>query len=92
MHPLSSCPPEDAALIDTLAQRQWHQANPHRFHLLTRGALHALPSPAPRRGQRTYKPVWFERLQQERAAADAVRDTQEWLHSDVRLLLTPFPA
>ena len=47
---------------------QWHQANPHRFHLLTLGTLHALPSPVPRRAQKMYKPAFFEALRRGRDA------------------------
>ena len=64
---------------------QWHQAHPHRFHTLTLGTLHALPSPVARRGQTPYKPaLFFESLRRARAAEDALRDVQDWLVS-VRL-------
>lgn len=58
---------------------QWHQAHPHRFHTLALGTLHALPSPVQRRGQKPYKPVFFENLRREREAEDGLRDVQEWL-------------
>lgn len=58
---------------------QWHQANPHRFHLLALGTLHSLPSPVQRRNQKPYKPAFFEALQRERPAEDGLRDVQDWL-------------
>ena len=58
---------------------QWLQANPHRFHLVTLGTLHALPTPVPRRSQKPYKPEFFAALQKEREAGDAVRDAHGWL-------------
>ena len=45
-----------------------------------------LPSPVPRRGQKNYKPAFFEALSREREAEHALRDTQDWLHADVRVL------
>jgi hypothetical protein len=57
---------------------QWHQANPHRFHLLTLGTLHALPSPVKRRGQKVFKPEWFEVHRKERDAWDGVSDARNW--------------
>lgn len=58
---------------------QWLQANPHRFHLVTLGTLHALPTPVPRRSQKPYKPEFFAALQKEREAGHAVRDAHSWL-------------
>lgn len=58
---------------------QWHQAHPHRFHMLALGTLHSLPSPVQRRGQKPYKPIFFENLRREREAEDGLRDVQEWL-------------
>jgi len=58
---------------------QWYQANPHRFHLLTLGTLHSLPSPVPRRSQKIFKPAFFDYLQKEKDAWEAVRDAQSWV-------------
>lgn len=58
---------------------QWYQTNPHQFHLLTLGTLHSLPSPVPRRGQKMYKPAFFDALKTQRIAEDAVADTRGWL-------------
>jgi cell cycle checkpoint protein len=58
---------------------QWHQANPHQFHLLTLGTLHSLPSPVARRSQKFFKPEFFEVLKRERVGMDAVRDARRWL-------------
>lgn len=58
---------------------KWYQANPHRFHLITRGVLHALPSPVTRRSQKTFKPEFFDVLKKEKDAMDGVRDVREWL-------------
>jgi cell cycle checkpoint protein len=46
--------------------------------------MHSLPSPVARRGQKQFKPAFFEALKKEREAADAVASVQEWLHADVR--------
>lgn len=60
---------------------QWLQANPHRFHLLALGTMHALPTPVARRGQKFFKPEFFDYLKQEQAAGDATRDTLHWLQN-----------
>ncbi|TFY52729.1 hypothetical protein EVJ58_g9851 [Rhodofomes roseus] len=65
--------------IDANGAESWHQANPHRFHLLSLSTLHSLPSPVQRRNQKPYKPVFFEKLQHEREAEDGLRDAQDWL-------------
>ncbi|GBE84471.1 P-loop containing nucleoside triphosphate hydrolase protein [Sparassis crispa] len=65
--------------LDASGGEAWYQANPHHFHLLALGTLHALPSPVARRGQKAYKPAFFEVLHRERAAEDSVRDVQAWL-------------
>jgi cell cycle checkpoint protein len=57
---------------------QYLQANPHRFHLITLGTMHALPSPVPRRGQRAYKPEFFDALSRQRDAEHGVEDTLRW--------------
>ncbi|KAH9949687.1 Rad17-domain-containing protein [Amylocystis lapponica] len=76
---------EAAALSDALSAadasggESWMQANPHYFHVLARGTLHALPSPVVRRGQRAYKPAFFDVRRAEREAVDGVHDVQAWL-------------
>ena len=58
---------------------QWYQANPHQFHLVALGTMHALPSPVPRRNQKPFKPAFFETLKQQHEAEDGVWDVQLWL-------------
>ncbi|KZT02770.1 P-loop containing nucleoside triphosphate hydrolase protein [Laetiporus sulphureus 93-53] len=65
--------------IDSSGGGEWHQANPHRFHLLALSTMHSLPSPVTRRSQKPYKPLFFDALQHEREAEDGVRDVQAWL-------------
>ncbi|KAJ7595664.1 Rad17 cell cycle checkpoint protein-domain-containing protein [Mycena floridula] len=65
--------------IDSSGGDQWYQANPHRFHLLTLGTLHSLPSPVQRRNQKVFKPEFFDFLSKEKDALDAVRDSKSWL-------------
>ncbi|TFK24018.1 hypothetical protein FA15DRAFT_687660 [Coprinopsis marcescibilis] len=72
--------------IDSSGGEAWYQANPHQFHLLTLGTIHSLPSPVVRRSQKTYKPEFFDVLQKEKDARDAVRATREWVVAeDMRL-------
>ncbi len=61
------------------AVHQWYQANPHRFHLLTMGTLHALPSPVERKSQKIYKPDFFDNLNKEKDAWASVLDVRRWL-------------
>ncbi|KAJ7170997.1 Rad17 cell cycle checkpoint protein-domain-containing protein [Mycena filopes] len=65
--------------VDSSGGEAWYQANPHRFHLLTLGTLHSLPSPVPRRSQKMFKPEFFEYLNKEKDAWEAVRDIRGWL-------------
>ncbi|KAL5504857.1 RAD17 [Sanghuangporus vaninii] len=65
--------------IDSSGGEQWHQANPHQFHLLALGTLHSLPSPVTRRGQKIFKPEFFDFLKKTRDAEDAVSDVLCWL-------------
>ncbi|RDB30728.1 Cell cycle checkpoint protein RAD17 [Hypsizygus marmoreus] len=65
--------------VDASGGEAWYQANPHRFHLLTLGTLHSLPSPVARRSQKIYKPAFFDFLQKEKNAWDSVRDTRGWV-------------
>ncbi|EKM77716.1 hypothetical protein AGABI1DRAFT_129999 [Agaricus bisporus var. burnettii JB137-S8] len=65
--------------VDSSGGEMWYQANPHRFHLLTLGVLHSLPSPVPRRSQKVYKSDYFEYLKKEKEAWDAVSDTRYWM-------------
>ncbi|KLO11926.1 Rad17-domain-containing protein [Schizopora paradoxa] len=68
--------------IDSSGGEQWFQANPHQFHLLTLGSLHALPSPVPRRSQKLYKPAFFDVLKRTREAEEAVSDVRLWMQED----------
>ena len=71
---------------------QWYQANPHRFHLLTLGTLHSLPSPVPRRSQKVFKPEFFNSFQKEKDARDAVTITREWIaREDLKVVGTLSP-
>ncbi|KAG8957192.1 Cell cycle checkpoint protein rad17 [Tulasnella sp. 419] len=54
---------------------------PHSFQLLTLGTLHALPSPVERRGQKNFKPNFFEVLKKKRDAEDGVADVRTWLEN-----------
>ncbi|KAH8109931.1 P-loop containing nucleoside triphosphate hydrolase protein [Phellopilus nigrolimitatus] len=65
--------------IDSSGGEHWYQTNPHQFHLLTLGTLHALPTPVSRRSQKMYKPEFFEVLKKTRKADDAVGDVWRWL-------------
>ncbi|KII85455.1 hypothetical protein PLICRDRAFT_56696 [Plicaturopsis crispa FD-325 SS-3] len=67
--------------VDSSGGESWHQANPHRFHLLTLGTLHSLPSPVTRRSQKMLKSAFFDAMKSEREAEDAVRDVGGWLLS-----------
>ncbi|KAF9481743.1 Rad17-domain-containing protein [Pholiota conissans] len=65
--------------IDSSGGDAWYLANPHQFHLLTLGTLHSLPSPVPRRSQKSYKPEFFSFLQKEKDAWDGVRNVRDWI-------------
>ncbi|KAI0646066.1 Rad17-domain-containing protein [Trametes meyenii] len=65
--------------VDTNGGEAWYQTNPHQFHLVALGTMHALPSPVPRRNQKPYKPSFFEALRRRGEADDGVRDVQMWL-------------
>ncbi|PSR78076.1 hypothetical protein PHLCEN_2v7593 [Hermanssonia centrifuga] len=65
--------------VDSSGGESWQQANPHRFHLLTLGTMHSLPTPVPRRNQKAYKPAFFDVLKRERESEDGIRDVHEWL-------------
>ncbi|TBU21777.1 P-loop containing nucleoside triphosphate hydrolase protein [Dichomitus squalens] len=65
--------------VDSSGGESWHQANPHQFHLVALGTMHALPTPVPRRNQKSFKPAFFETLRQQHEAEDGVRDVQLWL-------------
>lgn len=41
--------------------------------------MHSLPSPVSRRGQKPYKPEFFDNIKAARAAEDALTDVQGWL-------------
>ncbi|KAI0764825.1 P-loop containing nucleoside triphosphate hydrolase protein [Fomes fomentarius] len=70
---------ESLSWVDSSGGEMWYQANPHQFHLVTLGTLHALPSPVPRRNQKPYKPAFFDNLRRKHDAEDGVRDIQMWL-------------
>ncbi|KAI0327719.1 Rad17-domain-containing protein [Cubamyces sp. BRFM 1775] len=65
--------------VDSSGGETWYQANPHQFHLVVLGTLHALPSPVPRRNQKPFKPSFFEVLRRQGEAEDGIRDVQLWL-------------
>jgi cell cycle checkpoint protein len=46
------------------------------------GTLHSLPTPVPRRGQKLFKPEFFDFLTKEKDAWDAVRDVRGWIVED----------
>ncbi|KAF7377832.1 Rad17-domain-containing protein [Mycena sanguinolenta] len=71
--------------VDSSGGEAWYQANPHRFHLLTMGTLHSLPTPVPRRSQKLFKPEFFDYLTKEKDAWDAVRDVRGWIVEDATL-------
>ncbi|EIW56046.1 Rad17-domain-containing protein [Trametes versicolor FP-101664 SS1] len=81
------------ALMDTLSYvdasggESWHQANPHQFHLVALGTLHALPSPVPRRNQKPFKPAFFDSLRKQHEAEDGVSDVQVWLQQNSAVAL-----
>jgi len=49
--------------------------------MMTMGTLHSLPSPVTRRGQKNYKPEYFETLTKTKDAMHAVADIKMWLES-----------
>ncbi|KAF8634027.1 hypothetical protein AX17_004292 [Amanita inopinata Kibby_2008] len=65
--------------VDSSGGDAWYQANPYRFHLLTLGTLHSLPSPVPRQNQKLLKPQYFEYLVKEKEAWRSVQDVQSWM-------------
>ena len=71
--------------LSFLFRCQWHQANPHHFHLLTLGTLHSLPTPVPRKGQKMYKPEFFDVLKRTKDAAEAVEDVGCWLRRSAKM-------
>jgi cell cycle checkpoint protein len=75
---------ESLSWIDANGPESWMQANPHRFHIVALGTMHSLPSTVTRRGQKQFKPTFFEGLKMEREAVDAVKQVQEWLQDLVR--------
>ncbi|KAI0763953.1 Rad17-domain-containing protein [Trametes elegans] len=73
--------------VDSSGGETWYAANPHQFHLVALGTLHALPSPVPRRAQKPFKPVFFDALRRLHGAEDGVRDVQAWLQQEAELAL-----
>ncbi|KAI0827180.1 Rad17-domain-containing protein [Trametes gibbosa] len=84
---------ECGALMDTLSWADasggetWYQTNPHHFHLVALGTLHALPSPVPRRNQKSFKPAFFDAIRRTSEVEDGVRDVQMWLQQNSALAL-----
>ncbi|OSD07710.1 Rad17-domain-containing protein [Trametes coccinea BRFM310] len=71
--------------VDSSGGETWYQANPHQFHMVVLGTMHALPSPVPRRNQKPYKPAFFEALRRQNDTEDGVRDVQLWLQQGSEL-------
>ncbi|KAJ7263112.1 hypothetical protein C8J57DRAFT_1471008 [Mycena rebaudengoi] len=67
---------ECEGVADWLSWAAWYQANPHRFYLLTLGTLHSLPTPVTRRSQKIFKTEFFDFLNREKEAWEAVRDVR----------------
>ncbi|KAI8970634.1 Rad17-domain-containing protein [Trametes punicea] len=74
--------------VDATGGETWYQANPHQFHLVVLGTMHALPSPVPRRTQKPFKPAFFEALRKQGEAEDGVCDVQRWLQQSSDLLVS----
>ncbi|KAK0235412.1 Rad17 cell cycle checkpoint protein-domain-containing protein [Armillaria nabsnona] len=70
---------DNLSWVDSSGGEAWYQANPHRFHLLTLGTLHSLPTPVERRSQKVFKPEFFDYLNKEKDAWEGVRDVRRWL-------------
>ncbi|KAH8096805.1 Rad17 cell cycle checkpoint protein-domain-containing protein [Cristinia sonorae] len=68
--------------VDYSGGEHWYSANPHRFHLVSLGTLHSLPCPVVRRGQKPYKPEFFDVMKTEREIADSIIDVHDWLQRD----------
>lgn len=67
------------SLVDASGGESIMNTNPTRFHLLALGTMHSLPSPVPRKGQRNYKPEFFDFLRKQREAEAGVSETLHWL-------------
>ncbi|KAH8823535.1 Rad17 cell cycle checkpoint protein-domain-containing protein [Flagelloscypha sp. PMI_526] len=69
---------ETLSAMDTLGS--WQNPSPVLFHLLVMGTQHGLPSPVKRKGQKVFKPDYFEVVSKEREAWAAVGDVSRgWL-------------
>lgn len=68
-----------ACIAASLTLNQWQNPSPVDFHLLVLGTQHSLPTPVERRGQKTFKPDYFDVAAKERDAWDGVRDVRTWL-------------
>ncbi|CAL1710781.1 unnamed protein product [Somion occarium] len=68
--------------VDCSGGESWYQANPYRFHLISLGTLHSLPTPVTRRNQKNFKPEFFDVLKRTRDCDDGVRDVHQWLRRD----------
>ncbi|KAG8943251.1 Cell cycle checkpoint protein rad17 [Tulasnella sp. 424] len=51
---------------------------PHSFHMLALGTLHALPSPVAPKGQKTFKPEFFDALSKMKDAERSLGDVRSW--------------
>jgi len=69
--------------VDSSGGEAWYQANPHRFHLLTLGTLHSLPSPVARRSQKFFKPEFFDMINREKDGWDSVGHVRKWLVDEI---------
>ncbi|KZS89110.1 Rad17-domain-containing protein [Sistotremastrum niveocremeum HHB9708] len=65
--------------VDASGEHWWQHANPYRFHLVSLGVLHSLPSPVTRRSQKLYKPEFFDELKKSRECETAMVDLRDWL-------------
>jgi len=52
----------------------------HRFHLISRGTLHGLPSPVSRRDQKVVKPRFFDIQSKARNAGEQLQSVASWLN------------
>ncbi|KAK7689412.1 hypothetical protein QCA50_007204 [Cerrena zonata] len=72
----------DSLSWSDLGETDSWQGNPYRFHLISLGTLHSLPSPVTRRNQKNYKPEFFDVLKRSRDCEDGIRDTHQWIRKD----------
>ncbi|KAG8903931.1 Cell cycle checkpoint protein rad17 [Tulasnella sp. 403] len=74
---------DNLTIVDTISEGDVWPYNtsllPHAFQTLALGTLHALPSPVIRRGQKNYKPEFFDVLSRSRQARAGIADALGWL-------------